>query len=187
MDPARALSVVLACAILWAVPCAAAEKGKGKAAGPAGGQAPIVITAKSMFADNKKKVVVYKKDVVVKKADITMYAEEVTIHLKGQDKAVGAAGMFNGSGKVDTIEARGKVRIVQEDKTATSDVATYYSATDKIILKGHPRVWQGDNVLTGSTIAYDVQGDTFEAEDANTTLYQAEKAAGGTPKPEGGQ
>ncbi len=47
---------------------------------------PVVITARTMFADNKKKIVIYTKNVVVKKDDMTMYAEEVTIYLKKDDK-----------------------------------------------------------------------------------------------------
>ena len=50
-------------------------------------ETPVVVTARSLFADNKAKIVTYKKDVVVKKGDITLYAEEVVIHLKKDDNA----------------------------------------------------------------------------------------------------
>jgi lipopolysaccharide export system protein LptA len=139
-------------------------------------ETPVVVTARSLFADNKTKIVTYKDDVVVKKGDITLYAEEVVIHLKKDDNAPAkpksGADVFQGSGKIDTIVAKGNVKIVQQDKTATSDEATYYSGADKFVLTGKPRVWQGDNVLTGTTITYDIQNDTFQADQAKTVLYQ---------------
>ncbi len=143
---------------------------------------PVVVTARSLFADNKTKIVTYKKDVVVKKGDITMYAEKVVIHLKKDDKTPSKPkpgdDVFQGAGKIDTIVATGNVKIIQQDKTSTSDVATYYSETDKFVLTGKPRVWQGDNVLTGTTITYNIQDDTFQADEAKTVLYQQGETPG---------
>lgn len=148
---------------------------------------PVVVTARTLFADNKAKVVTYKKDVVVKKGDITLYAEEVVIHLKKDDSAPAkqksGENVFQGSGKIDTIVAKGNVKIIQQDKTATADEATYYSGTDKFVLTGKPRVWQGDNILTGTKITYDIKDDTFQADDAKTVLYQQ----GETPAKAGGE
>ena len=141
---------------------------------------PVIVTARTLLANNKTKVVTYKKDVVVKKGDITLTADKVVIQLK-KDKAPKkgkaasgsqAADVFQGSGKIDTITAEGDVKIVQQDKTATSDKATYYSATDSFVLTGRPRVWQGGNVLTGTEISYDMKDDTFQVKDAKTVLYQ---------------
>ena len=144
-------------------------------------KSPIVVTAKGLYADNKKKIAVYKKDVVVKKDDITLYADLVTVRLLpaeggGKDGDGQGAGMFKGAGKIDTIEARGGVRIVQADKVATSDMAVYYSQSDKIVMTGSPRVWQGQNVLTGSKITYDIKEDSFLVDEAKTVLYPEEKA-----------
>ena len=137
---------------------------------------PVVVTARTLFADNKKKVVVYKKNVVVKKDDMTLYADEVTIHLKDDGKAgkapAGQNDAMQGSGRIDTIEAKGNVKITQQDKAATSDEATYYSEGDKIVMTGKPRVWQGENVLKGNKITYNIKEDTFQVEDADTVLYQ---------------
>lgn len=140
-------------------------------------QPPIVITAGSLIADNKKKTVVYQKAVVVKRGDITMYADEVTVRLSpsGKTEKPGTEDAFKGAGKVDTIEAKGGVKIVQQDKTATADEAVYYSSTDKLVLTGNPRVWQGDNVLSGTVVTYDIKEDTFLVEGARTILYQEKK------------
>jgi len=145
-----------------------------------GKNTPIIITARSLIADNKKKEVTYKKDVVVKKGDLTLYADTVVIHLKPSEKGAGQDkdGVLKGSGRIETIEAVGGVKIVQEDKTATAGKAVYYSEGDKIVLTGKPRVWQGGNVLDGSKITYNLKDDTVSVEDANTVLYQE----GGGPR-----
>ncbi len=151
----------------------------------ASGDIPVIVTARTLLANNRTKVVTYKKDVVVKKGDITLTADKVVIQLKNDNapaksKAAGAqAGdVFHGSGKIDTITAEGDVKIVQQDKTATSDKATYYSATDSFVLTGRPRVWQGDNVLTGDRISYNIKDDTFQVENAKTVLYEQGAQAG---------
>ncbi|MHB8172883.1 MAG: lipopolysaccharide transport periplasmic protein LptA [Nitrospirota bacterium] len=164
--------------------CASAKvKSPVKNASLASRDIPVIVTARSLLADNKARMVTYKKDVVVKKGDITLTADEVIIHLKKDNKvsAKGKAGgdvFQQGSGKIDTITAKGNVKIVQQDKTATSDKATYYSGTDSFVLTGKPRVWQGDNVITGDKIAYNIKDDTFQVEDAKTVLYQQGGLAG---------
>lgn len=173
------VAVVLACSIsgtAGAAPKKAAETESRHAASTK--DSPVVVTARSLIADNKKKTVIYKDNVVVKKDDLTMYADQVIIKLKG-DGAKGASGedVFKGGGKVDTIEARGGVKLVQKDKTATSESATYYTTGNKIIMTGKPRVCQGDNVLNGNRIIYNIKEDTFVVEDAQTVLYQLEEKA----------
>ena len=159
--------------------CAGVCHAAGEAMAKAKDKSPIVVTAKGLFADNKKKLAIYKKDVVVKKGDITLYADQVTVRLLpsdgGQKAGQGGADVFKGSGKIDTIEAKGSVKIVEQDKTATSDEAVYYSQSDKIVMTGSPRIWQGQNWLTGSKITYNVKEDTFDVEEARTVLYQEEK------------
>ena len=156
----------------------AAEAGRDAAAK----DAPIIVTAKSLVADNKKKTAIYRKDVVVKKGDITLYADEVEIKFApGKEKADPGNKQepFQASGKVDTIEARGGVKIIQQDKTVTAKEAVYYNAQEKIVFTGSPRVWQGDNVLSGNRISYDIKGDTFQVDDAKTVLYQEDKVRPG--------
>jgi lipopolysaccharide export system protein LptA len=134
---------------------------------------PIVVTAKTLLADNKNRVVVYKTGVVVTRGDLTLYADEVTIRFTGPGPGGDTSDKtFSGPGKIRTIEAAGGVKIVQDDKTATADKAVYNAATDEIVLTGKPRLWQGPNVLTGSSIAFNIAEDTVEVQDARTVLYQ---------------
>lgn len=132
---------------------------------------PVVVTARTLTADNKKHIVVYRDDVVVKRGDVTMHADNVTIRLSPADKKPGGDGVIQAGGGVDTIEAAGRVRILQGGRTATADKAVFYNTEDRIVLTGSPRVWEGGNVLTGTKVTYDMKEDTFTVEDAKTTLY----------------
>jgi len=158
-------------ALLLLLPAIAAAE--SALAGTENAPVPIVVTARTLLADNKKRVVVYRTDVVVTRGDLTLYADEVTIRLSGpgpdedtKDK------MLSGTGRIKTIEATGGVKIVQDDKTATADRAVYDAQTDEIVLTGSPRMWQGPNVLTGSSIAYNIAEDTVQVRDAKTVIYQ---------------
>jgi lipopolysaccharide export system protein LptA len=141
---------------------------------PAAGEpAPVVVTARTLTADNQKRLVIYKKDVVVKRGAMTLYADEVVIHLAegGKGEAQDTDPLFSGAGGIDTIEARGGVKIVMDDKTATSGKAVYYADRERIVMTGDPRVWQGANVLSGTSITLNIPEDTISVEDARTVLY----------------
>lgn len=167
---AAVATAVAAVFVLYSLAVSAPVEGSGQ---------PVVVTAKTLLADNKKKVVVYKKDVVVRQGKMTLYADEVTVRLggpksEGPASASGPEALLSGSGSVESIEASGGVKVVVDDKTATSDVAVYNAAKDSIVMTGKPRVWQGQNVLTGSKITFRIKDDTIEVEDANTVLYPDE-------------
>jgi len=141
---------------------------------------PTVVTAKTLVADNRKRTVSYKTDVVVRRGDVTLYSDEVVITLSGEKKSGqgGSGEFFSSPGSVEKIEAVGGVKIVQGDKTATAEDAVYMAGDEKIILTGSPRLWQGPNVLTGSSIVFDIKEDTITVEDAKTLLYQEGEVTG---------
>jgi len=138
---------------------------------------PVVVTAGTLVADNKAHTVTYSGDVVVTRGDVTLTAPEVVIRFKESgdgDKKAGAASteaMFGGSMRMNSIEAEGGVKVVQQDKTATADRAVYNAGEDTIVMEGSPRVWQGGNVLTGTKIIYNIKEDTITIEGARTIIY----------------
>jgi len=149
---------------------------------------PTIVTAKTLIADNKKKEVTYRTGVVVKRGDLTLYADEVVIRLSESRKPAAGDGhdageLFSEAGGVDTIEARGGVKVVQGESTATSDSALYKAGDETIIMTGSPRLWQGPNVLTGTRIIFSITDDTITVDDPKTILYQGD----GMPGPQGGK
>jgi len=137
---------------------------------------PVVVTAKTLVANNKTHTVTYSGDVMVTRGTVTLSAPEVVIRFGesgdgGNAGTDGAEGMFGGSMQINSIQAVGGVRVLQQDKTATADRAIYNTRDDTIVMEGSPRVWQGSNVLTGSKITYDIGNDTITVENARTIIY----------------
>jgi lipopolysaccharide export system protein LptA len=99
---------------------------------------PVTITANRMEVNRKLRIAIYMDNVVVKKEDLTIYAQRVEFLFDEKMEAI------------QKVTAEGGVRIVDPEKTATSERAIYLNDQDMLILIGNARVWQGDNVITGS-------------------------------------
>jgi lipopolysaccharide export system protein LptA len=56
--------------------------------------------------------------------------------------------------EIEKIVAQGNVRMVQEDREATCNEATYYHRDGKLVLRGEPVVREGDNWVSGKRIIY---------------------------------
>ena len=55
-------------------------------------------------------------------------------------------------GEIERIEASGSVRIVQGNRVATGQKASFFNKERKIVLTGSPRVYQGNDFLEGDEI-----------------------------------
>ena len=92
-----------------------------------------------------------------------------------------------GGEKISRIEAEGHVRLVQEDKVATGDLAIYYKDREEIVLTGNPRLWQGENTLQGERIIYNLNEDKVWAESSPKKRVEAHLHPGGKPAAEKGK
>ncbi|MDH7498979.1 MAG: lipopolysaccharide transport periplasmic protein LptA [candidate division NC10 bacterium] len=101
---------------------------------------PITITANRMEANRRLRVVTYLDNVVAKKEDLTIYAQRVEFLFDEKME------------EIQKITAEGGVRIVDPEKSATAAKAIYLNDQDVLILTGNPKVWQGDNLISGSKI-----------------------------------
>jgi lipopolysaccharide export system protein LptA len=119
----------------------------GKAAHKDRSNLPITIKANEMSADNKGKAAVFTGKVVAKQGDLTIYSDRLVVNY-GEIK-----------GDVDKIEAEGNVRIVQENRIGLAGHAVYDSRTGRITLTGNPKVMQGADNITGTTITYFMDED----------------------------
>jgi lipopolysaccharide export system protein LptA len=137
-----------------------------------------------MEANRKLRQVTYIDNVIVKKEDLTIYAPRIEILFDEKME------------EIQKITADGGVRIADPEKTATSEKAVYLNDQDVLILTGNPRVWQGDNVITGSKMTLFrkedrsvVEGD--EKERVTSVFYASgqgqEPRKGILPKSKGGQ
>lgn len=100
-----------------------------------------VITSERLTFDYKAHYALFEENVVVVDPQMKIFADKMTV-------------VFDDSNKAKTITAEGRVNIIQDDKKARSDKATYEVATGKIVLTGSPRVTRGKDILTAETITF---------------------------------
>lgn len=116
----------------------AGEKGFGFSAS----RAPIDIVSDTVEANQKENTVIFKGDVVAKQEDTTLYTNMLVIRYEGETK------------KLKEITAIGNVKIVQLDRRATGQKATFQQEENKVILDGEAVVREGENEIRGERVIF---------------------------------
>jgi len=162
-----------------------APKAQPKKSGTRGGgfgiqtsRAPIDIDSDSVEADQKKNMVIFKGNVIAKQEDVTVYTNVLTVYYDGETK------------KIKEIVATGNVKIVQLERRATSQKATFYQDENKIVLEGDAVVREGDNVIRGERVVHYVDEERSLVEGTSgsrvsTTITPSQKEQGEGRKPKG--
>ncbi|MBU0679659.1 MAG: hypothetical protein KJ626_16275 [Verrucomicrobia bacterium] len=100
-----------------------------------------VINSDKLTFDYEQQYAKFEDNVVVVDPTMTLKADILTVR-------------FNEKSEAKSIVAVGHVRIEQEDKTATSGKATYDVDSGMIVLTEDPKVWRGQDTLTGDKITF---------------------------------
>ncbi len=114
---------------------------------------PIKIDADRLDANNEKRMVTFTGNVVAVQEDKTIKADRLILHFKKETQAgpVAARDPMRG-GELDRIEARGRVNIQMEERTATGDDAVFIQDTQQIILTGNATLREGPNLVKGEKV-----------------------------------
>jgi lipopolysaccharide export system protein LptA len=141
------LLLILFSLVLFFTPGDAQEKkaGSGKGFGFTTSRSPIEITSDTVEGDQKQNRVTFKGNVIAKQEDATLYANMVVVYYDTEMK------------KMKEIVATGNVRIVQLDRRATCQKATFYQIENKIVLEGEAVIREGENVVRGEKVVYLVE------------------------------
>ena len=110
---------------------------------------PINITSDRMEADNRNRTVDFLGNVVAKREDMVIFADRITA-------------FYSEDGKIRKIIARGNVKINQQDRIATCLQATFFQPSQRIVLTGKPKVWQGKNIVSGGKITISLNEDKID-------------------------
>jgi lipopolysaccharide export system protein LptA len=110
-------------------------------------KAPIDILSDTVEANQKQSTVTFKGNVIAKQEDITLYARMLVITYDPDTK------------KIKEIMAVGNVKIVQLDRRATSQKATFHQDESKVILDGEAVVREGENVIRGERVTFYVDDE----------------------------
>ena len=143
-------------------------------------RAPIDITSDTVEADQKTSTVTFKGNVIAKQEDTTLYANTLTILYDSNTK------------KLKEIIAVGNVKVVQLDRRATGQKATFDQDQNKVILDGEAVVREGTNVIRGERITFYVDEERSVVEPVkggrvSTSITPPPKEEGEEKKPKEGK
>jgi len=162
-----------------------APKAQPKKSGTQGGafgmttsRAPIDIDSDTVESIQKENIVVFKGNVVAKQEDVSVYCNVMTVYYHGDTK------------KIKEIVVTGNVKIVQLERRATSQKATFYQDENKIVLEGDAVIREGDNVIRGDRVVHYVDEERSYVEPekggrVSTRITPSQKDQGEGAKPKG--
>lgn len=113
-----------------------------QAAPPERNSLPIQIKSNELVADSAARTATFIGKVSARQGDVTIYADKLVIHSAATSQ------------DVEKVEAFGNVRIVQGNRHGEAGHAIYDNKGGKIVLDGNPKVFQGEDVITGKIITY---------------------------------
>jgi lipopolysaccharide export system protein LptA len=103
---------------------------------------PIKIKANELVTDNNNRTSTFVGKVSARQGDLTIFSDKLVINYSEKDH------------EVEKVEAFGNVRILQGNRQALAGHALYDNKAGKIILDTAPKVYQGDDVISGNVITY---------------------------------
>jgi lipopolysaccharide export system protein LptA len=154
MNPRKeiGLLVILLSLFLFSIYGEAQEKGDPKGGekalktergfGFTASRAPIDITSDTVEADQKTNTITFKGNVIAKQEDTTLYANTLIITYDQNTK------------RLKEIVAFGNVKVVQLDRRATGQKATFDQDKNKVVLDGEAVIREGTNVIRGERVIF---------------------------------
>jgi lipopolysaccharide export system protein LptA len=113
---------------------------------------PLNIDAGKLDYFDQEQKLVYSGSVIVTNGPSTLKAARLIIFLDGK----GSAGGATSNDRVKHIDAEGPVTLVSKDQIGTGDRGSYDKAENKVFLTGNVTLTQGENVVKGERLVYDV-------------------------------
>jgi len=90
-----------------------------------------------------------------------MYAQEMRLVYDGETR------------EVERVVASGDVRIVQGDRVATGQQGILFNAEKKMVLTGEPKLFQGENSVSGDEVTVYLQEERSTVSSAEGSRVQA--------------
>ena len=111
---------------------------------------PIDITSDKVEAFWKENLVIFKGNVIARQKDMVIYADSVEV-------------VTNQDGKgIERVIAGGNVKIQQGLRVAHCQKAVFHNLDQKLVLTGDPKVSEGDNIVLGDEIIFDIDKNRVE-------------------------
>jgi lipopolysaccharide export system protein LptA len=129
---------------------------------------PIHISAAALEVRDKEKRAVFRGAVKVVQGDTTLTCKTLDVFY---EQGVGSAAREPEPGpqqQIKRLEAKGGVRVVQKDQSATGDNGIFDLRSNTITLVGNVVVTQGQNVLRGDRMVVDLTTGVSRVESSRT-------------------
>jgi lipopolysaccharide export system protein LptA len=191
----------LLAALVLALGAPASAKGRSGGILPgATAKDPVNIDAGKLDYFDKEQKLIYSGSVIVVNGPSTLKATRLIIFLdppadskKGEAKAPAAEGGGGASNdRVRHVDAEGPVTLVSKDQVSSGDRASYDRAENKVYLYGNVTWTQGDQVIKGEKLVYDVpsaQATVLPGDSPNKgrvkSIFTPESDKPGSDKPAG--
>lgn len=150
----------LAALLLALAPVAPAAAKGGRSGGilpGASAKDPLTIDAGKLDYFEQEQKLVYSGSVIVTNGPSTLKATRLTIFLEGKGGGAAAGGGgATSNDRVKHIDADGPVTLVSKDQIGTGDRGSYDKAENKVYLTGNVTLTQGENIVKGDRLVYDV-------------------------------
>jgi outer membrane protein assembly factor BamD len=108
---------------------------------------PIDIVSDTMEGFEKEKYVIFKGNVVAKQDDLYIYSDSMEAY------------MSTDTNEIDKANAKGHVRIIKQNRTATCQEAYFDNVKGEILLKGNAVVTSDKDRVEGDEVTYYVNED----------------------------
>jgi len=133
---------------------------------------PIQIKSNELSTDNASRTATFTGKVSARQGDVTIYCDRLVIYYSEKGK------------EVDKVESFGNVRIVQGNRVGQAGHAIYESQAGKIILDDNPKVYQGEDEVSGKVITYYLDTQRSEVTGgAGAVIHPKGKGKDGGAKP----
>jgi len=128
---------------------------------------PIDITSDKVETYSKENLIVFRGNVMARQKDILIYSDSLE------------ASIFEDGKGIEKIVAGGNVKIQQGLRVASCQKAVFYNLDQKVILTGDPKVWEGDNMVSGDEIVFDIEQNRVEVKGGSGGRGKAKIHPGG--------
>jgi lipopolysaccharide export system protein LptA len=114
---------------------------------------PIQIVSDRLDAYHEKRMVVFSGNAVATQGARTIRADRLTLYYREEKKPAGQpAGVPEGTGNLERVEAAGHVTITEGERIVTGDEAIFDQDAQKITMTGGAVMREGANIVRGDRI-----------------------------------
>jgi outer membrane protein assembly factor BamD len=111
---------------------------------------PVDITSDRVETYSKENLIIFKGNVIARQKDIVIYADSIE------------AMVMEGGKGIEQVLAIGNVKIQQGLRVASCQRAVFHNLDRKMILTGDPKVSEGNNMVSGEEIIFDLTQNRVE-------------------------